>query len=198
MISEQQLVKFFVQKIKEKGNERIALKLNINEIDGVKVKAEVISCLASITFEIEATEIKKHSKPVYFPRKVLFSKISDRAVVSKSLLVWDDTPPTEEEIKKAMKKLTETLENLKFNQMENKILSETPQNNFCDPRFIQECSVCLEPTKGRTPCKHSLCYPCWQGIRRKLCHEEHFVCDRPCPICREPIENTLLPFIESN
>jgi hypothetical protein len=190
MISEQQLVKFFVQKIKEKGNERIALKLNINEIDGVKVKAEVISCLASITFEIEATEIKKHSKPVYFPRKVLFSKFVDRPVNTEN-------PPTEEEIKKAIKKLTETLENLKFNQMENKILSETPQNNFCDPRFIQECSVCLEPTKGRTPCKHSLCYPCWQGIRRKPI-EEASVCDRPCPICREPIENTLLPFIESN
>lgn len=194
MLSEQQLVKFFVQKIKEKGNERIALKLNINEIDGVKVKAEVISCLASITFEIEATEIKKHSKPVTFPRKVLFSKFVDRPVNTEN-------PPTEEEVKKAMKKLTETLENLKFNQMENKILSETPQNNFCDPRFIQECSVCLEPTKGRTPCKHSLCYPCWQGIRptfEDADDEEHFVCDRNCPICREPIENTLLPFIDSN
>jgi len=183
MLSEQQLVKFFVQKIKEKGNERIALKLNINEIDGVKVKAEVISCNASITFDIEATEIKKHSQPVYFPRKVLFSKFVDRPVNTEN-------PPTEEEVKKAMKKLTETLKNLKFNQLENKILSNPPENPYGD-RFIQECSVCLEPTKGKTPCKHPLCYPCWQGIRRKLC-------DRPCPICREPIENTLLPFIDSN
>jgi len=42
MVSEQQLVKFFVEKIKEKGVKRIALKLKIDEIDSIKVKTEIV------------------------------------------------------------------------------------------------------------------------------------------------------------
>ena len=83
--------------------------------------------------------------------------------------------------------------------MENKILSQAPKNKLCDSKFVQECSVCLEPTKGKTPCQHFLCYPCWQGIQQRFCEcrnesDEEIFCDRPCPVCRAPIENTELPF----
>jgi len=196
MVSEQQLVKFFVEKIKEKGVKRIALKLKIDEIDSIKVKTEIVCQSASMRFDIETTDIKKHSQTVNFPSGLLFSKYIDRPKVDGTL---DSSPLTEEEVKKAMKELTKILKNLKFNKMENKILSEAPKNKLFDSKFVQECSVCLEPTKGKTPCQHFLCYPCWQGIQQRFCEcrnesDEEIFCDRPCPVCRAPIENTELPF----
>jgi len=44
----------------------------------------------------------------------------------------------------------------------------------------QECSVCLEPTKLKTSCKHSLCRCC-----------ESKIVPKRCPICRTHYNNSL-------
>jgi hypothetical protein len=42
---------------------------------------------------------------------------------------------------------------------------------------LDQCSVCLENTKTKTPCSHPLCYPCWAKLKTKN-----------CPLCREEIQ----------
>ena len=38
------------------------------------------------------------------------------------------------------------------------------------------CSVCLDSTKTKTPCGHTLCIPCWQKLK-----------NNKCPLCRGSI-----------
>jgi len=42
---------------------------------------------------------------------------------------------------------------------------------------IENCSVCIEPTKTKTNCDHTLCLVCWAKIKG----------EKRCPICREKI-----------
>jgi hypothetical protein len=44
----------------------------------------------------------------------------------------------------------------------------------------ESCSVCMEITKTKTQCNHSLCLICWSKIKS-------VEGDKPCPICREPL-----------
>ena len=43
---------------------------------------------------------------------------------------------------------------------------------------IENCCVCLEPTKTKTLCVHTICIPCWTKIDKKT-----------CPICRQNTNN---------
>lgn len=73
---------------------------------------------------------------------------------------------------------------------------ETPTTSFCEAFEIGEetgvvsvfddCCVCYDKTITITPCKHSLCIPCWSKIEDTE-DEEGESSNRLCPVCREII-----------
>ena len=85
---------------------------------------------------------------------------------------------------------TETLPNLKYSFLHDELWDKEPHKKFAYDILnlipknnnitftINECSVCLEPTKIKTCCGHSLCYKCESKIKNKK-----------CPICRNHYEH---------
>lgn len=83
------------------------------------------------------------------------------------------------------------LSNLKYCYVENE-LTFTPSpmlllsSIFENPNVelnCEECCVCNIATTNKTPCSHSLCFICWEQIKK----DEHD--NIPCPLCREDISN---------
>ena len=96
---------------------------------------------------------------------------------------------TPEIIEKFIKIILEFMGTLKFSKFEGRFISkksiqkEALQkivfSDFMEKETSQEvCSVCLEPTKTRTACNHTLCIPCWQQVKEE---------NKVCPLCRESI-----------
>jgi molybdopterin converting factor small subunit len=191
------------------------IKLNIDEIDNIKVLVLIYMTDKSISLDFETVEIVKHSQLVIFPRKILFSSFLRKKNGNQ--------PITADEIKTAIDKLYEHLSKMKFDKFENNFITETCELNVNErgvkenekldetkrkypnfkPCYFEECSICLEMTKGKTPCKHPLCFGCWQDIKRP--NEFNFEPTvykfeikygplKPCPICRKPFENEELHY----
>ncbi len=101
-----------------------------------------------------------------------------------------DVDITPEIIEKLVNVILEFLETLKFSKYEGSFLTqksvqkETFQkmvfHNYMekDTKQIDVCPVCLEQTKTKTPCNHTLCIPCWQKIKQE---------NKKCPLCRDSI-----------
>jgi hypothetical protein len=57
--------------------------------------------------------------------------------------------------------------------------------------LYDECCVCKEYTRVKTPCKHNLCVGCWDKIKYNCncgCGESCGDCEfKKCPMCREKI-----------
>jgi hypothetical protein len=197
------------------GFGQVCIKLNIDEIDRIKMLVIIYMSDKAIRLDFETTEIVKHSQHKIFPSKLLFSHYLRKENINQ--------PITEDEIKTAIETLYEHLSQLKFDKFENKFVTETcdltakdraikenekldeikrKQPNF-KPCYFEECSICLEMTKGKTPCKHPLCFGCWQDIKRPndfqlqenvYDFEIKFGPLKPCPICRKPFENEELVY----
>jgi hypothetical protein len=53
--------------------------------------------------------------------------------------------------------------------------------NHIEIPTLETCSVCLtQETQTKTPCGHTLCFPCWIKIKNKI-----------CPICRGSIRHVI-------
>jgi hypothetical protein len=65
--------------------------------------------------------------------------------------------------------------NGKLNIEEDICLREIVTNSNICFESIENCVVCLEPTKTVTSCDHTLCLICWSKIKG----------EKRCPICRE-------------
>lgn len=71
--------------------------------------------------------------------------------------------------------LVERLKRLKFNRVSGRF--ETEPKNYFEHHYasdnivldIQDCAVCLEPTRTTTKCKHYLCWRCYDGLTVKRC-----------------------------
>ena len=81
---------------------------------------------------------------------------------------------------------------LKFNKFEGKFCKTN--HFYIDDLFkfnnttiseCDECVVCYEKTKSRTPCGHYLCYKCNENIDTNLDLDDNP--ERPCPVCRKDI-----------
>jgi hypothetical protein len=54
----------------------------------------------------------------------------------------------------------------------------------------EKCCVCFITTTNKTPCKHSLCFKCWEEIKPQQVEEEEQGYEEtilPCPLCRQNI-----------
>jgi len=49
-----------------------------------------------------------------------------------------------------------------------------------------ECCVCMELTRNKTKCNHTICYICWDTIKRTR-NDDEFL-HKQCPMCRECID----------
>ncbi len=75
--------------------------------------------------------------------------------------------------------LIERLKLLKFNRIAG--IFETEPTDYFEKYYtsknivldIQDCSVCLEPTRTKTKCKHYLCWRCYDELT-----------SNKCPLCR--------------
>jgi hypothetical protein len=76
------------------------------------------------------------------------------------------------------------INNLRFDKVtgtideehDTKFFQEIITNPNISFAIVENCSVCIEPTKTRTPCDHSMCYVCWAKLKQKI-----------CPLCREDL-----------
>ena len=71
------------------------------------------------------------------------------------------------------------------------ILFNTPNVSF----IYENCSICQECTTTKTKCGHSLCFPCWEKIKRtEQTDHENIYEHQICPICRAIINTRQLNY----
>ena len=52
----------------------------------------------------------------------------------------------------------------------------------------EKCCVCFVTTTNKTPCKHYLCFKCWEQVLPQQVEEEEYEeTILPCPLCRKNI-----------
>jgi hypothetical protein len=52
----------------------------------------------------------------------------------------------------------------------------------------EKCCVCFITTTNKTPCKHYLCFKCWEQVKSQQVDEgEYEETILPCPLCRKNI-----------
>ena len=53
--------------------------------------------------------------------------------------------------------------------------------NYIEINTLEVCSICLtQETQTKTPCGHTLCFPCWIKLEKKI-----------CPLCRRSIRHVI-------
>ena len=80
--------------------------------------------------------------------------------------------------------LSTVLSSLKFNRFECRFeMKQSIDWSFLTSETVklryEQCCVCFEATNMETNCKHALCVPCYDSIKRD---DDG---DTPCPLCRE-------------
>ena len=180
-------------RVKEKLNQKHFI-LPIEEIAGMKVNVsiEIMAFYKRVDVKIESSELyyEDTCNPLYYYSDILFSD----ATKSGEL-------PTEQDMVKALEELYKILPTLVFDKMEGRIVQHSEK--YTNPEAyvkllshpniklsLDKCCVCLEYTKTTTPCNHTLCYQCWQHIKKETCDDPD--CDstthRKCPMCRGDIQ----------
>lgn len=86
---------------------------------------------------------------------------------------------TENDVENIINEINEFAEN---NYFDKRNCTVYPFKHICNGKGVRgnDCSVCLEKTKTKTTCKHSLCLECFQSIVVNSDCE-----GKKCPICRE-------------
>jgi len=81
--------------------------------------------------------------------------------------------PTKERLVGVGVNLIKILKTLKFDKMTGKFTTSLP---YFVPELssADECCVCMEKTKTKTNCGHTLCAECWHNLREDT-----------CPMCRD-------------
>ena len=128
----------------------------------------------------------------------------DEDLIIKSYFYNNFGCPNEDEFDKdihilhSLIKIKYLLENLQYCYASNKLTLYINDNLelltsvFDNPNIemcAENCCVCLTTTTNKTPCKHSLCFICWEQIKIHKDEEaDEYKLD--CPICRENIRHT--------
>ena len=89
-------------------------------------------------------------------------------------------------------KILELIPLLKFDKLEGKFITEKEIPYYDLFKFdnteitdVQNCVICYENTKSKTPCNHAICFACNENISVKFDNDE---CPtRDCPMCRKDI-----------
>jgi len=91
-------------------------------------------------------------------------------------------------------KIKEIIKNLKFDKLNGKLVEnqvmeeEVMMNIFGDCANVEfdwdRCACCLENTKTKTPCGHSVCVLCWTTLKKECDEDEEEMKFQKCPICR--------------
>jgi len=88
------------------------------------------------------------------------------------------------------------IKNLKFDRMNGKLVENIEESTeelsmevFEDCENIEfdceKCACCLNHTKTKTPCGHSICVLCWGKLEIKTNEEDYEMEYQKCPICRD-------------
>jgi len=171
-----ELIKIVKTIIDSKPKEENQIILPIETINGMPVIAKItitpnlVNYLFFIDIEADGVDVEE-DVPLNFICKFFYEIPVINPVINNECFI--------ESFKKIMN-------SLRFDRMNGTIEDgEESENNFFreiidNPNISfkesEQCSVCLEKTKTRTPCDHFLCYICWAKIKEKK-----------CPICRAEI-----------
>jgi hypothetical protein len=90
-------------------------------------------------------------------------------------------------IEKFVQIILKFLDSVEFSKVDGRFLSKTycrkeKARNIVFEKYLEketpenQCSVCMDITKTKTPCGHKLCIPCWIQIKNEC-----------CPLCRGDI-----------
>jgi hypothetical protein len=90
-------------------------------------------------------------------------------------------------IEKYIQIILNFLDSVEFSKVDGRFFSKTycrkeKARNIVFEKFLEkkpfenQCSVCMDMTKTKTPCDHKLCIPCWIQLKNKC-----------CPLCRGDI-----------
>ena len=172
------------------------INLNIRQIDGIDVSVYFIIGINSGKTELNLARIKIKSYDIQecyddeFACKVLYGE-------NLSTTLFTATANLKEKIAILLAECSKIIVTVKFSKILG-MFTLVPRNySFCAAfgigekhgivSEIDDCVVCYDKTKTRTPCKHLLCIPCWAKIKIKplVVNEVYEV--RECPVCRGEI-----------
>lgn len=186
------LAAIILTKYEENDNEYdFSYKLPIMKIDNLTILAilSVGKPRKSLIFYVDSNIVRIFGNKQYF--KYYIS--SDSTIIDYKYTVEDFT--------EAIVKIQELLLIMKFDKLigrfsidntiseQEKQYAETLFNSPNVTLIYEECSVCQDCTTTKTKCGHSLCYPCWENIKRVeyTDHHENVYEHQTCPECRTVI-----------
>ena len=144
--------------------------MEIESIDGIKVEVYI-----NVRFVVEGD-----STGVRPPYRKFILKIT-----KNTLILREDSSQTLEEFGEMIKNIGTLKLNKKTGNFNNEV-RETHENLYKFENVVlkyQDCCVCLDTTRTKTPCGHSLCWRCYDQLNKKTCP----IC-RDCLICEESDE----------
>lgn len=177
-----ELIKIITQIIDTRPREEQTILLPIETINGLPISAKIsiVPNLYNYLFfvDIDANGIDVFEEEILslnFIMKLFYEISIENPVINN------------DEFINAFKKIVNSLRyNNKTGKIEdgeendNQFFRDLISNSNISFREEDQCCVCEEKTKTRTPCDHTLCLICWSKI--KPVEDE-----KPCPICRESI-----------
>jgi hypothetical protein len=178
--------------IKTNGATSSFVVLPVFEIDGLKVRCDLIVNQNGMSIFIRCTNIIMYAKRGedinMFVQQILFRKTYIKKLTKYTLKDYESV----------IRIINSDIRDMKFDKL-NGVLT-TPEithpkmapyvreydelfNVPCDEVNPDDCCVCLDTTKTTTPCGHKLCVSCWNSIKINKG-------EVPCPMCRVNLMQT--------
>jgi hypothetical protein len=188
------------------------IKLCLDKLCNMSVDVKLVVNKTTIIIHIFLDKVHRNFNPVSL-REYIYYCMDRPEEIRKSHNFY---PLSKDEVLVAVNKIEDYFKNVRFDRFSNRFeykstatyefqksflsMIENLNNNNIEPTHI-ECCICKELTCGKTPCKHPLCYYCWDKIERQTacecclegdddeCSNENKNCGlKLCPICRQDIE----------
>lgn len=178
-----ELIKIITQIIDTRPREEQTILLPIETINGLPISAKIsiVPNLYNYLFfvDIDANGIDVEDPveilPLNFVMKLFYEISIENPVIDNDEFI--------DAFKKIINSLRYDNKTGKIEdgeESENNLFREIIDNPNISFKESEQCSVCLEETKTRTPCSHVLCLICWSKIKS-------IEGIKPCPICREEL-----------
>jgi hypothetical protein len=134
---------------------------NIHKIDNIEVDVSIIS-----------HSITNHERENMFYRIETSNihRIDDgEGVMLYTSKSFYDTTLSIEQVVLLLDDLHENIGKMKLNKYTEMFETEECCEDFDEYKKDDECCVCMEKTRTKTDCKHSLCIGCWSQLQKRCC-----------------------------
>jgi len=186
-------ISYIMKEIADNDHNRTEIDLQIKRVDGLLVNVCLVLGVNANKTQLTFAHLKILSATVM---EVINDNVEGKQLFLRAYKVAEYGTDLEFQIMNVLLDCKFALVKIKFVKKLGVFCSvETPKMSFCEAYEIgeetgvvsvfQDCCVCYDKTITLTPCKHSLCIPCWGAT--KYTEDEDGEEDRLCPICREII-----------